>query len=43
MYVIIVLLSHQTDNVESINSPNNSRHEFLGSDLLFHLLRDIIS
>jgi hypothetical protein len=41
--VVTVLLSHQIDDVESINPPNNSQHEFLGPDLLLHLLRDIIS
>jgi hypothetical protein len=41
--VVIVLLKHQMDDVESIDSLNNDPHEFLGPDLLLHLLRDVIS
>jgi hypothetical protein len=41
--VVTVLLSHQIEGRESIDSPNNSQHEFLDPDLLFHLLRDITS
>jgi hypothetical protein len=41
--VVTGLLSHQINNLESISSPNNGQHEFLGPDLLFHLLGDIIS
>jgi hypothetical protein len=40
--IVTVLLSHQIDDIESIDSPNNGQHECLGSDSLFHLLRDII-
>jgi hypothetical protein len=43
LYVVTVLLSHQIDDVEFIDSPNNGQHELLGLDLLLHLLRDIIS
>jgi hypothetical protein len=41
--VVTVLLNHQIDDMESIDSPNDGQHEFLALDLLFHLLRDIIS
>jgi hypothetical protein len=41
--VVIVVLSHQINDEESIDSPNNGQHEVLGSDLLFPLWRDIIS
>jgi hypothetical protein len=41
--VVTVLLSHQTDDRESIDSPNNGQHELFGPDLLLHVLRDIIS
>jgi hypothetical protein len=41
--VVSVLFSHQIDDVEFIDSPNNSQREILGPDLLFHLLKDIIS
>jgi hypothetical protein len=40
--IVTVLLGHQINDVESIDSPNNSQHEILGPDLLLHLLRDII-
>jgi hypothetical protein len=40
---VTVLLSHQTDDVKPIDFPNNGQHEFLGPDLLFRCLRDIIS
>jgi hypothetical protein len=39
---VTVLLSHQIDDVESIDSPNNGQQEILGLDLLLHLLGDII-
>jgi hypothetical protein len=39
--VVTVLLGHQVDNMESIDSQNNSQHEFLCPDLVLHLLRDI--
>jgi hypothetical protein len=41
--VVAVLLSHQINDVEPIDSPNDAQHEFLGPDLLLHLLRDMIS
>jgi hypothetical protein len=41
--VVTVLLNHQIDDVESIDSPNNSQHELLDPDLSLRLLRDIIS
>jgi hypothetical protein len=41
--VVTVVLSHQIDDVESIDSPSNGQDEFLGPDVLLHLLRDIIS
>jgi hypothetical protein len=41
--VVIVLLSHQINDMESIDSPNNGQHEFLDPDLLLHVLRDVIS
>jgi hypothetical protein len=41
--VVTVLLNHQIDDVESINSPNSGQHELLGPDLLLHLLSEIIS
>jgi hypothetical protein len=34
--VATVLLSHQIDDVESVDSPNNRQHEFLGPALLLH-------
>jgi hypothetical protein len=40
---VFVLPSHQIDDVESIDSPNNGQHEFLSPDLSLHLLRDILS
>jgi hypothetical protein len=40
---VTVPLSHQTDDVESIESPSDGQYEFLGPDLSFHLLIDIIS
>jgi hypothetical protein len=40
---VTMLLSHHINAVESIDSRKNSQHEFLGPDLLFDLLRDIIS
>jgi hypothetical protein len=43
LWVLTVLLSHQIDSVESIDSPNYGQQEFLGPDLLLHLLRDTIS
>jgi hypothetical protein len=43
MCVVTVLLNHQIDDVESMDSANNGQHEFLGPDLLFHLWRNIIS
>jgi hypothetical protein len=43
LWAVIVLLNHQTDDVECIDSPNNDQHEFLGPDLLLRLLKDIIS
>jgi hypothetical protein len=43
LYVVTVLLSHQIDDVKSVNSPNNGQHDFLGPYLLLRLLRDIIS
>jgi hypothetical protein len=41
--VVTVLLSHQIDKVESLHSPNDGQHEFLGNNVLLRLLRDIIS
>jgi hypothetical protein len=41
--VVIVLVSHHIDDVESIDSPNTGQHEILGPDLLHHTLKDIIS
>jgi hypothetical protein len=41
--VVIVLLSHQIDNVKSIDSPNNGQYEFLCPDLLLNLLRDLVA
>jgi hypothetical protein len=41
--VVMMPLSHQIDDVESIDSINNGQHEFLGPDLLLRFLRDIIS
>jgi hypothetical protein len=41
--VVTALFSHQIDDVESIDFPNNGQHEPLGPDLLLHVLRDIIS
>jgi hypothetical protein len=41
--VAAVLLSHQIEDVESIDSPDNGPHAMLGLDLLLHLWRDIIS
>jgi hypothetical protein len=41
--VVTVLLSYQINDVESIDSPDNGQHEFLGLDLLLHLLSDVIS
>jgi hypothetical protein len=41
--VVTVLLSHQIDDVESIDSPHNGQDEFLCPNLLLDLLRDIIS
>jgi hypothetical protein len=41
--VASVLVSHQIDDVESIDSPNNGQHEFLSPDLLLYFLRNIIS
>jgi hypothetical protein len=41
--VVTVLLSHQIDDVESTDSLNNDEHEFLGPNLLLHLLSDVIS
>jgi hypothetical protein len=43
LYVATVPASHQADDVESGDFPNNSQHEFLGPDLLLDLLRNIIS
>jgi hypothetical protein len=43
LYVVTVLLSHQINDVESIDSTNNGQHEFSSPDLLLHLLRDITS
>jgi hypothetical protein len=43
LYIVTLLLSHQIDDTESIDSPNNSQYEFLGPDLLLRLGRDIIS
>jgi hypothetical protein len=41
--IVIVLLSHQIDNAESIDSPNNGQYELLDLDSLLQLLRGIIS
>jgi hypothetical protein len=41
--IVTVLLGHQIDDVESIDSPNSNQHEFLGPDLLLHLVKDVIS
>jgi hypothetical protein len=41
--VVTVLLSHQIDNVECIDSPSDHQREFSGPGLLLHLLRDVIS
>jgi hypothetical protein len=41
--VLIVLLSHQTDGMESVDSSNNGQHEVLRPGLLLHRLRGIIS
>jgi hypothetical protein len=41
--VVTALLRYQIDDMESIDSPNNRQHEFLGPDLLHRLLRDMIS
>jgi hypothetical protein len=41
--IVTVLLSHQTNDVESINFPNDAQHESLAPDFLLHFLRDIIS
>jgi hypothetical protein len=38
-----VLVSHHIDDVEFIDSPENGQHEFLGPNLLRHLLSGIIS
>jgi hypothetical protein len=43
LWVVTVPLSHQINDAESIDSSNNGQHEFLGPNLLPHLLRDIIS
>jgi hypothetical protein len=40
--IVVVLLSHQTEDTESTGSPNNGQHEFLDLDLLLHLVRHII-
>jgi hypothetical protein len=41
--VVTVLLSHQTDDVESIDFPNNGQHESLSPGLLLRFLSNIIS
>jgi hypothetical protein len=41
--IVTVLFTHRTDDIESIDSSNNSQLELLGPDLLLHFLRDIIS
>jgi hypothetical protein len=43
LYGVIVLLSRQFDDLESIDSPNDGQHELLGPDLLLHRLKNIIS
>jgi hypothetical protein len=41
LWVVTVLLSHQINDVESVDASNNDQYEFFGADLLLHLLRDI--
>jgi hypothetical protein len=41
--VATMLLSHQINEVESTDSPNNDQHEFLGPDSVLHLLGYITS
>jgi hypothetical protein len=40
---VIVLLSHQIDDVKSINSPNKGQHELFCNHLLFNVMRDCVA
>jgi hypothetical protein len=40
--VVTVSLSHEIDEVESIDPPDNGQHKFWGPDLSLHLVTDII-
>jgi hypothetical protein len=41
--IVVARLSHQIDDVESIDSPNAGQPELLGPDLLLDFVREIIS